>query len=431
MNTPDRRYPTDSGMAMGLRSRGLWPFLCGAYTSGMKGLGSVYMKTRIRKDGGTRKFWVAQMTIEVEGHRKRIEGQGKTPQAAIDARTKATARALDGKTQTPKTQPLRAGTLGMLITEWNETRTVSQRTREHAASVIKNHIANTIGHKTVKAITEQDIRALLANGMTPWSQVDTYKALHSFMTYAIDAGVIAKDPMTRIKRPKTPRAKYANAVEMEKAVKRIRGMLGWMKKTHWMDDHPMYWCRIMLALNGLRPGEVLGLTWDSVRDLNAKNGIPRLVIAAQLASLGGGLQLLEYAKDDNSRVVVLRKQTVDALRTWRRVYNGLKRRSTWNPRTGFETLVLVSDKGRPLRAQTDSTIWRKVQTQSQKTYKTKAYWPMEYTRHVAITLMRDVGIPEWLVAQIVGHTVAVENAVYYHSRPSAQYEALQKLDEGI
>ena len=56
---------------------------------------------------------------------------------------------------------------------------------------------------------------------------------------------------------------------------------------------------------------------------------------------------------------------------------------------------------------------------------------MAYNRHVAVSLMRDAGVPASLVASIMGHTIAVEDAHYYQSQLSAQREAMETMDSYI
>jgi integrase len=395
----------------------------------MYGLGTVYKKTRIRKDGGQRIFYVAQIRMTIDGETRRIEGQGKTPQAALHARERAVARALEGTTRTPQ-QPQRTGTLLALMTEWSATREVKSRTREHTESVIKNHIASTaIGGRMLRSIKSTDIAALLDSRETPWTKIAVYKALRSYMTYALRTGLITADPMRDIQKPKAPRAQHANSPAMDERATRLRGMLAWMRATGWNKEHPMYWARIMLALNGLRPGEARGLTWESIQDLNGK-GIPRVVIDTQLGYTEGTLTLMPV-KNDHPRTVVLRQQTIDALKAWKKVHTGLRRRKTWKPRKGFEDMVCVMNDGKPLRQQDDDKMWNALLDEAQKNYSKKIYWTMAYNRHIAVSLMRDAGVPASLVASIMGHTIAVEDAHYYQSQLSAQREAMATMDDYI
>jgi integrase len=396
----------------------------------MYGLGTVYKKTRLRKDGGQRIFYVAQIRMTIDGEKRRIEGQGRTPQAALHARERAVARALEGTTRTPQ-QTHRTGTLLALMTEWSATRKVKSRTREHTDSVIKNHIMTSdIKDKPLRSIRSEDIQRLLDSRESDWTKIAVYKAMRSFITYALQNGLITTDPMQKIKKTKPPRAKHANSPAMDERTTRIRGMLGWMRATEWDKENPMYWCRIMLALNGLRPGEARGLTWDSVRDLSSKHGIPRAVIDTQLGYTEGTLTLMPV-KNDHPRTVVLRQQTIDALKAWKKVQTGLRRRKTWKPRKGFEDMVCVMNDGKPLRQQDDDKMWNDLLDTAQKNYKKKIYWTMAYNRHIAVSLMRDAGVPASLVASIMGHTIAVEDAHYYQSQLSAQRDAMATMDDYI
>jgi integrase len=397
----------------------------------VKGLGTVYRKTRTRKDGGTREFYVAQIRIHDEnGQARIIEGQGQSPSDAVDARTRAIARALNGTVPvTQRRTPTREGTINASITEWSNTRAVGARTREHTNAVIKNHISSTIGDKTINRVTEQDILNLIESRETQWTRVAVYKCLHAYLKYAEKTGLITHNPMTRIDEPRAPRAKGATSPDMEERVKRLRGMIAWMKRTKWNEAHPMYWARIMLALNGLRPGEARGLTWDAVEDLRKSKGMPRIIINKQLGYQHGTLTLIPHAKNDNPRIVLLRESTRQALLTWKKAQTSLKRRKSWKPLNEMENLILTTDNGKPLRQQNDSTQWKAIQSEAQKNYKKTVYWTMAYNRHIAVTLLRDAGVAPSIVAVIMGHTIAVEDKKYYHAQLSAQQEAFQKLDE--
>lgn len=208
-------------------------------------------------------------------------------------------------------------------------------------------------------------------------------------------------------------------------------MLAWMKRTRWMNDHPMYWARIMIALNGLRPGEARGLTWESVKNLNNKRGTPLIIVQSQLGYTNGELKLIPATKTGIPRTVVLNAAAVEALKAWKKIQTGYKRRTTWKPREGMEDLIFTNDTGKPLRQQDDDAQWNALLEQAQKNYKTKITWTMLYNRHIAVSLMRDAGIPASLVAAIMGHTIAVEDEHYYQSQISEQSKAINTLNRFI
>ena len=389
-----------------------------------RGLGTAYIKMR---NGKT--YWVAQRwVIAPDGTRKQAQGSSKTKQDAIARLDKSVARITTGTT-IKRPQQTRQNSLTDLMTEWNNAKNVKDRTREHDAGIIKNHIASSpIGNKNIKHITNTDINKLLDSRPTQWSKIATLKLVRAFLKYALKHGMISKDPLIGVDIPKAPKPKHSNSVDMEERVKRLNGMLHWMSKTDWQKDHPMYWTRIMLALNGLRPGEARGLTWDSVKDLNGKNGIPRIIVQAQLGYVNGATQLIDSTKTNQPRIVVLRQQTVDALKAWKRIHDGYKRRKTWNPKPDMEDLVLTSETGRPLRQQEDDRIWQELLTEAQKNYKKKIYWTMLYNRHITVSIMRDAGINPSLVASMMGHSITVEDETYYQSQLTAQKTALDTMD---
>jgi hypothetical protein len=85
--------------------------------------------------------------------------------------------------------------------EWNRTRNVRERTREHAASVIKNHIEPALGTKQPKDITEQDINRLIDSRKTQWTKIAVYKTLQGFLTHATETGIIDHNPIDQSNDP--------------------------------------------------------------------------------------------------------------------------------------------------------------------------------------------------------------------------------------
>jgi integrase len=394
-----------------------------------RGLGTVYVKTRKRADGGIRQFYVSQKRITVNGEKKRIEGQGQSAEQAIEALNRAIARALNAAPIPPRTIPARTGTLTALMTEWSSERDCRDRTREHTDSVIKNHIStHPIGGMMPRRIRKADIDDLINSRDSGWTKIAVYKALRSFITYALTKKIMITDPMTGVSKPKTPRARHANGPAMEARTTRLRGMLAWIHRTDWDKENPMYWARLLLSLNGLRPAEARGLTWENVIDLNGKKGIPRVIIRTELEYAGGTLKLIPV-KTDVPRTVVLTPEAAAALSAWKKTYNGLQRRATWKPREGMENLVLTADDGKPLTQQKDSRRWNDLITEAQSTYKEKIYWTLEYNRHIVITLLRDHQVDAGMVSAIMGNTITVQNQSYYHSAPSTQQAVMSHIGE--
>jgi integrase len=367
--------------------------------------------------------------MTIDGKRKIIGGTGKTREKAIEARSRAIAKALNGTTRTPE-KKVRIGSLTAEMYAWNEARQVSQRTREKTASIIKNNIeAHTIGNKQLNTITKVDITQMLDSRSTQWTRVDSYKILRAFITNAIDNGKITTDPIQFIKKPQAPKAKGSNAVDMGKAIKRLKALLGWIRRTEWMNENPMYWSRILIALTGMRAGEARGLTWSEIQNLNGTD-IPQIAKEHQLAVVGGKTTLTPI-KNNQPRIIALYPEVVEALKAWRKVQNGYKRRKTWNPMKGMEDLVFTNEKGRPLRQQIDDAMWKALLTEQQKNYKTPVYWEMTYNRKIAISLIRDAGASRNMTATIMGHSPTVEDKYYYRSQIEKQAETMKLMSKWI
>lgn len=173
-----------------------------------------------------------------------------------------------------------------------------------------------------------------------------------------------------------------------------------------------------LALSGLRRGEILALTWDSV-DVDAGTVT---IAAARIAVAGGSVTGATKTKS-SERVLPMPPDLATALKRESKRQKELRQLlgSRW-PNSG---LVVVDDAGAPPHPDTLSKAWREALA--------AAHLPhirLHDARHSCATLMHLDGVPAAVIAAWLGHTDArFTLSVYAHANDSALAAAAASLSK--
>lgn len=171
-----------------------------------------------------------------------------------------------------------------------------------------------------------------------------------------------------------------------------------------------------LALSGLRRGEILALSWESV-DLEAGT----VTIAAARIAVSGGSVTGATKTKSSERVLPMPSDLAVALKREAERQKELRRLlgSRW-PDSG---LVVVDDAGAPPHPDTLSKAWREALA--------AAGLPavrLHDARHSCATLMHFDGVPAAVIAAWLGHTDArFTLSVYAHSNDAALADAAASL----
>ena len=170
-----------------------------------------------------------------------------------------------------------------------------------------------------------------------------------------------------------------------------------------------------MSLYGLRRGELLGLTWDSV-DLNAET----VTIGAARVLVDG--QVLNKAPKSTAgrRTLPLDPALVAALRALRK----RQREERLAAGTAYEDAgyVVCDESGVPVHPEWFTDEFHRMAA--------AAGVPcirLHDGRHTTNSLMAAAGVPEHIRAAWCGHTVAVNVATYTHTRPEDLAQARDAL----
>ena len=319
---------------------------------------------------------------------------------------------------------------------WSEQRQgVAGRGRRQEQAIIENHVIPALGHRQMRTLRANDFKRLLEElregklATKPAALKSVYRVMHNLLSSAERLGHITKNPLTTVNKPQVRRKDHSAVMAVR--LTKLRGLIGWLTAepsggVSEAEKRPEQWARLLVSLLGLRPSEALGLQWADVQlggkdpHMLVKQALirwePGEVRDPKLPTLGN-YYLRPGTKNDDIRRVPLDAMRVEALKKWKAAA------PTDNPLG----LVFVQESGLPHTPQGDRKAWAGLLEEAQKRHKQKEIWPVGFNRHISITLMLDQGVPQNVVAGMMGHTAVVENQHYYAPQQHAQRKALDQM----
>lgn len=354
-----------------------------------KGEGSIYQRA---SDGR----WVGIVDLGyVGGKRVRKTVYGKTQREVI-AKRKALQTSIDSGVVPDN------ATLEQWITHWLE-RIAAHRNRPSTLrgyrTYVHQWIIPNLGHIRLSKLTPEHVRALhdamRTAGKSPASIRQAHAILGRCLRVAaaerrtlINAAAIAGGPPVP-----TAHHAYLNADEARRVL--LAALPG--------EDRLRWVCALML---GLRQGEALGLDWSMV-SLDDGAGYVRVERALQRQT-GKGLVMTDLKSQSSHRVVPLIPLVAA-------VFQDQLERSG--------CVGLVFGGGKPKDPRKDWGEWREALTRADA-----PLVPLHGARASCATLLRSQGVPERVIADILGHReVATTQAHYIRSDDAQRRAALAVL----
>jgi len=225
-----------------------------------KGTGHI----RQREDGR----WECQITLGQDlgtGKQRRKSIYGKT-QSEVRKKLQAIQKEVDEGTYIEPTKM----TYGIWLDEWlkNYLSDKSMNTRKGYESCVRVRIKPLLGSARLSALTLPDIQAFINKQQEPIPHLEldplggkSIKNLHGVLSksfkQAIACGYIRINPATGCKLPRwdKPEMLYLDSNQLAAFLQAIRG-------------HKHELLLILAVLTGMREGELVGFTWDSVNFVN-------------------------------------------------------------------------------------------------------------------------------------------------------------------
>lgn len=349
------------------------------------------------------------------GVTKRTRIYGKTAKEVTAKLKEVRKRVEDGLPPTDAKVTLGAFTRAWVATtlENSERRNTTKATLRTLAA--KHIVDATVGAVPLDRLTATRIEKWLvdlnASGLAPATRAKLYNLLRSILDTAVRDSVIARNPVTNVKRPTVERKEAAYLTEVE-----IRAFLTAARDTRY---GPMF---EVMILTGMRPGEARALRWGVDVDLDKR----LLHVDGTLARVEGEFVQNGPKTKGSDRWLHITDRLMAVLTEQRRRQREerLRAGSQWL-QTGY---VFTTETGRPVDAR---NALRAVKA-SAKRAGLPASIGLHSLRHSAASVMLTNGVPLTTVSKVLGHSTATITAtVYSHVAPERQQAALEALEGGV
>ncbi|MGA4507011.1 tyrosine-type recombinase/integrase [Propionibacteriaceae bacterium G1746] len=384
-----------------------------------KGTGSVYQNARGQ--------WVAAIDIgwTERGTRRRLTLKARTEVEVLSRLAEAQRRIMiEGPATTFATV-----TMKRWADQWlaHRQRMVRPGTFVSDRSAVRRWIVPAIGHRRLDSLTPSDIRKVTATQEDVGLALATMQRTHAVLSKLLADAVADGYQVGQ-------RARETAGPGLGPSPRQSLTVADAMKILAVAADRPDASRWVAALVEGLRPAEALGLTWEMV-DLDSQT----MTLAWQLKALpyveqrnpASGFRvprgfesrhlqdayhLVRPKTRAGSRVIPLVPWLVEALEAWR----GLV--------PSPHGLVWPRDDGAPRSAEFDRRQWTELAEQAQVTVTLpdgRRRRPLLYeARHTAATLLLANGTDETTIKAILGHSSVLSTQSYLHTDRTRTHAAL-------
>lgn len=346
-------------------------------------------------------------------------------EAARELRT-ALSRVDNGTHVEPSKTPVAV----YLVNEWLPTLRTRASTRASYEKNVRLHVVPYIGNVPLSGLTSTHLNALYrqlestgrkdgrAGGLSPRTVRYVHTILHRALADAVNDGRLAINPADR-SRP--PSAAAARAPEMQTwTSEQLRTFLEWCVS----GDDAMQPAWLLLAMTGIRRGELLALRWRDVDFDGAALRIRRSVGVVKRFGDGESLEV-DAPKSGRMRSVDCDTVTLAALRAHR-----LRAAEIDLGRVREDSLVFSTVEGQYLHPERFSREWSRRMTRFLAERPDGRRIRLHDLRHTHATLLLQAGVHPKIVSERLGHSkVSITLDVYSHALPTLQKEAASRLSE--
>ncbi|WP_307874738.1 tyrosine-type recombinase/integrase [Frankia nepalensis] len=371
------------------------------------GEGSVYW----RED---RKRWVVEIDYGiVNGRRKKVPRYFKTQEEAIEAQREARQAHADGIANLD-----RRARFGDFLTYWlDEVVTPSERaasTKSNYQDMVKNHVRPGLGKIRVVDLKHEDVQRFLNAKAAAGYSTSTMRTLRTVISQALDEAVITEKASrnvaktVRVPKARTPRRQVA-------ALNRDDGLrlLAAAKPTRF------YAVYVLLAMVGLRRGEVLALRW---RDFDQAAGTLRVELQVTRVRGVQGLIVGPTKSRAGQRTIALPGKCIEVLNAHRR--HLAAERQAAGKRWKENGLIFPNTVGRHQEPRALNTHL----TELSKSAGLRHLGP-HALRHTAATMAYALGVDWKQIQAMLGHTMlSTTMDIYVDMVEDVSRDAAAKLD---
>lgn len=394
------------------------------------GEGSIYK----RKDG----LWVAAVTLPPDpltGKARRRVVTSKEKSVAI-AKRRELLKELDRTGDMPTASPRLREWLA--IHDERHLSTLKPKAAAAARSAIKNYIDPSIGKIRMDRLTAADVHRMhdyvvKTKGLSTSTANQAHRVLRKALTDAMRQGVLNRNVAMLVDPP-------ATAVVQRKALGADEAKV--LMYTH--RKEPLTALRLAVALlTGMRQGECLGLTWGAI-DLERKVitvswqlqnisyvhgcepscGKKRAISCPdkkfdyphgqEIIQVRGALHLLRPKSRKGWREIPVAPILADMLKAYKKEH----------AKPHEHDLVFLRDDVTPLPPRQDAELWKQALVKAKL-----PHVPLHSARHTTATLLYELGVPEQVRMQILGHASATVTQGYTHISSGEAAAAMDQLGD--
>lgn len=282
------------------------------------------------------------------------------------------------------------------------------------AGLSKNHLEpGTLGAKRLDKLRPSDVEALVVklrkDGLAESSVRQVYTVLRGALDIAVRDGLLATNPVAKVRRPKVTRteAKHLSMAE-------VATLLTQAKESRYFP------AVLLMAGSGLRRGEVAGLAWADI-DLDKAE----LRVRHTLSRVGGELVLTEPKTTRSRRRVPLPSSVITELKA-HKIRQEAERKTAANVWT--ETgMVFTTAAGTMVDPR---NLLRVVEVAAKASGIEGA--GAHTLRHSAAVGLLEGGAHIKAVADILGHSsIAITGDIYGHTSDDAARSAIDNLGAAL
>ncbi|MFT5204419.1 MAG: integrase [Candidatus Aldehydirespiratoraceae bacterium] len=372
------------------------------------GEGGIYQRKR---DG----MWVG--TVELgwhDGKRKRKTVTAKT-RKLVTARLREAQKRVDEGMVVLDDRRLLADFLDTWLKEVVKP-SVRPRTYGSYETVVRIHLAPTLGHLRLNQLRPQHVQRLLADKTTTGLSARTVEYIWSILRRALKVAVqwdlVARNVADQVT---PPRPVHKEIIPL--SIPEIQLVLG--EATTSMR----YGAAVTLALTtGMRRGEILGLQWD---DIDFTDDSARLRVRRTLQRIDGQLQCGEPKSSKSRRTITLTSLATKALQRQRvaQAQERLAAGELW----ASEGYVFATPLGHPVDPRNFHRSWHSLLDRVGLDRR-----PLHETRHSAASVMLSSGVPLKTVQETLGHSsIQLTADLYGHVMPGDADRVADAVDKAL
>jgi integrase len=371
------------------------------------GEGTIYH----RKDG---RWQASGFLLTTSGQPKRLHFYGRTRKEACEKLLAAQAQVQQG---TPL--PERNWQVGAYLDYWLEKGSRSKRrplTYRRHESVVRLHLKPGLGKYRLANLSVRVVQGFLdqqrLDGKTVATVHHIRKVLSAALTYAVRQELLTRNVarLVELKPYKPDEAEHWNIEETRKFLQEAKSDL-------------LYPVFVLMALYGLRSGEVRGLRWCDI-----DFGKRLIHVRQQVQRIEGKLEQVELKTDSSTRDEPLVSAAASVLLD-RRARQAVQRATigeAWRGTGTDKDLVFTTRTGHPIEARNLARSFERLQKKCGLSRITP-----HGMRHSNGTGLKTLSVPERDIQAILGHSNVRTTRIYEHVDLRDKTEGLTKIERSL